>query len=160
MKKDMLLLKVVGIILDSKTKTPEVLLSIEKQQKLLSITICPFEANSIITSLENINTSRLLTYDLFAYFFNKHRFKMQKLEFYDYVKDKYLTRIKYKKGIKSYQINVRASDGLALALKLDTPIFIKRAVLEKSAVKKSIVINDSNDYSNILFIKPASHSFM
>ena len=65
-----------------------------------------------------------------AQFLNRHRFIVERLEIYDMIADKYYARLYYRKGSRHYWLEIRPSDGLALAVRLGTPIFVPDRIIE------------------------------
>lgn len=112
-----------GIALDSQNDIPIVLLQEKEGEKVLPVQIGPFEASAIIIEMENVHPPRPLTHDLFADFFRRHGFKMEHLMIYKQVEEKFYARIYYKKGFKKHSMEVRPSDGLALAIRLEAKIY-------------------------------------
>lgn len=120
-----------GIALDSQTDIPVVLLQELEGKKILPVQIGPFEASAIIIEMENVHPPRPLTHDLFADFFRRHGFKMQYLSIYKREEDKFFARLYYKKGFKTHSMEVRPSDGLALALRLEAKIYCSEAIYDQ-----------------------------
>jgi bifunctional DNase/RNase len=125
----MIRLHIKGILLDENTCEPEVILSTEDELNSFSINIGPAEANAIIVALEEIKTPRPLMHDVFIRFLSQHGFKIESLEIYALVENNYFSRLWYKKGLKRYQMEIRPSDGLALAVRLNIPIYSPKGLL-------------------------------
>jgi len=107
---------------------PLVLL-VDDANRLFSLPVGPFEANSIIVEAEGIKMPRPLTHDLFVAFLNRHGFKIKYMEIYGIQEGKFLARVIYKKGIMSFSMDIRPSDGIALAVRLGFSIFIDDKLL-------------------------------
>ena len=125
----MIKLHIKGILLDENTGEPEVMLSTEDESYSFSINIGPAEANAIIIALEKIKTPCPLMYDLFIRFLTQHGFKIESLEIYAFIENKYYSRLWYKKGLKRYNMEIRPSDGLALVVRLNIPIYLPKGLL-------------------------------
>ena len=131
MKKNFLELKVKGIALEKETNSPIAILQDDCEEYLVTLCIGPYEAGAIITELEGIFTPQPQTHDIFASFFIQHHFSMKHLEIYDITPDNaYRSRIIYKKGLLLYSMDVKPSDGIALAVRLKAPIFIRTDILD------------------------------
>ncbi|MEW5814296.1 MAG: bifunctional nuclease family protein [Spirochaetota bacterium] len=122
MKKDVVEFSVKGIALDKDSQMPLVILQAKNKKILFPIWIGPFEASSIIIEMEGVHPPRPLAHDLLANFILRHGFRVQSLEIYGMVDNKYLAKIHYKKGLRSYSMEVRPSDGIAISLRLGAPI--------------------------------------
>lgn len=125
----MLNFTVKGIALEEKSRLPLVLLHNEKNNILLPLNIGPFEASAIIVEMEGVQPPRPLTHDLLAQVFARHRLRLQTVEIYAAIEDKQLARIKYRSRFKTHTMEVRPSDGIALAIRLDAPIFVSEDVV-------------------------------
>jgi bifunctional DNase/RNase len=122
---------VKGVILDQVSDMPFIILQTDDKKKNVSIGVGPAEAIAIIMALEGIKATRPLTHDLFVHFFLLHRFKVEKVEIYEMVGTKYYAKLYYRKGLRHFKLELRPSDGLALAVRLQTPIFIRKEIIEE-----------------------------
>ncbi|MBN1797035.1 MAG: bifunctional nuclease family protein [Spirochaetales bacterium] len=125
----MIQLHIKGILLDQITGEPQVVLSTADDSYSFPINIGPSEANAIIIALEGIKPPRPLTHDLMIRFLTKHGFKIQALEIYAFIENKYYSRLLYKKGLRHYTMEIRPSDGLALVVRLGIPVRLHKGLL-------------------------------
>jgi len=121
---------VAGVALDGESDIPTVLMRDISGMFLITVPVGAFEASAIIIELEGLHPPRPLTHDLLAEFLRRHRFMLQSFELYERLDDGYLGRIRYRKGLKSFSMEVRPSDGIALALRLGTPILASKDLAE------------------------------
>ena len=124
--------KVRGIALDKETEMPIVILQDSEKRNTMTITIGPFEASAIIIEMEGVCPPRPLTHDIITRLFTAHKFTLQNLEIYGTRGDKYLSRIRYSKGIRKYSMEIRPSDGIALALRMEAEIYVAANLLENN----------------------------
>lgn len=154
-------LSIKGISLHHQSQLPVIILQSNDEKHTIPISIGPFEASAIITELENIHPPRPLTHDLFSEILTKHRFKLTTLYIYKSVKEKYYARIYYKKGIRTYSMEVRPSDGIALIIRHGGEM----------VTNEEVISNNSNDFwlhevnqptQDFLFLKNnnTDHTFM
>jgi bifunctional DNase/RNase len=125
-------MKIKGLVVDPISKMPIVVLEDKENQNMLPIWIGVFEANAIALKVENISTPRPMTHDLLKDFLDKFEINLEKIMITD-VKDNTfyaLLHCKYKN--KKLTIDSRPSDAIALALRLDAPIFVKEEVVQKA----------------------------
>lgn len=142
-----------GIAIEKESQMPIALLQEKGGDKVLPLWVGPFEASSIIVEMEGVQPPRLLTHDLLAFLFQRHNFKMKSLEIHGMVEDKYLARLRYSKGLRRYTVDVRPSDGIALALRLGAPILGDPQLL--TIAEGETVPEDSELYSSeILYLEP------
>ena len=133
---------VKGIALDEHSQMPVVILSCVEHNLAFPLSIGPFEASAIIIEMEGVHPPRPLTHDLFSEIFHRHRFQLLSVEIYGRLDDEYLARIRYKARITVHTMEVRPSDGIALALRLHAPILI-----DESLAKSPLQTFATNEYS-------------
>lgn len=112
-----------GVAIKPDEEAPFVLLRTPAGDRGFSVEIGPFEASSIILHLEGVQPSRPMTHDLLAEVFALNKMKVEGLFIYEAHDNKYYSRLRYRQGLKSATLEVRPSDGLALALRLNFPIY-------------------------------------
>jgi bifunctional DNase/RNase len=132
-------LVVQGIALDERSQLPVILLNEPVRDRTLPVQIGPFEASAIIMELEGIHPPRPLTHDLFAAFFSKHRFEMMNLTITGLLGDRAAAHVEYRKGIRRYSMDVRPSDGFALAIRLGAQIRCETTVLDEMSVDPTFI---------------------
>jgi len=142
-----------GIALEKESQMPLALLQEKGGDTILPLWLGPSEASSIIVEMEGVQPPRLLTHDLLAFLFNRHGYRMKKLEIYGDIDDKYYSRLHYAKGFRRYSVEVRPSDGIALALRLGAPILGDPLLLQNSPGEGFQVV-DENLSSEILYLEP------
>ncbi len=131
----MIEMKVMGIALDTRTGSPIVVLHDMDNRKALPIWIGSAEASAIIRRIENIEVSRPMTHDLIASIVEKTGGTIDRVEINDVEKETYyaIIYIKDKEG-NEIEIDARPSDAIAVAIRVDAPIFITANVLANGSV--------------------------
>jgi bifunctional DNase/RNase len=115
-------LHIKGFFLDQ-DRMPVAVLSDATGKRVLPVWIGPSEASSIIVELEEIKSPRPLAHDILASYFQRHGFTMDSLEIYGQTGELgYNARIKYHRRLRHFDMEVRPSDGLALAVRLKAPV--------------------------------------
>ena len=142
-----------GIAIEKETQMPMALLQEKGGERVLPLWVGPSEASSIIVEMEGVQPPRLLTHDLLAFLFNRHKYKLKNLEIYAMVEDKFLARIHYSRGLRRYTVDVRPSDGIALALRLGAPILGDPVLLKNPEVES---LREDSEFlsSEILYLEP------
>ncbi|HEX3036412.1 MAG TPA: bifunctional nuclease family protein [Thermodesulfobacteriota bacterium] len=125
-------MKVSGIALDPFTNTPIVILKDVAGEKILPIWIGFMEASSIAMELEKTPRVRPLTHDLLKNMLETLKYSVTRVEVTDLRSDTFYAEIHLKRGSEEYILDSRPSDAIAIALRTDSPIFVKDDVLEKS----------------------------
>ncbi len=131
----MIEMKVMGIALDTRTGSPIVVLHDMDNRKALPIWIGSAEASAIIRRIENIEVSRPMTHDLIASIVEKTGGTIDRVEINDVEKETYyaIIYIKDKEG-NEIEIDARPSDAIAVAIRVDAPIFVTANVLANGSV--------------------------
>lgn len=131
----MIEMKVMGIALDTRTGSPIVVLHDKDNRKALPIWIGSAEASAIIRKIENISVSRPMTHDLFVQYTQKTGFEIDRIEINDVEKETYYAIIYLKdENGKETEIDARPSDAIAIAIRVDAPIFVTANVLANGSV--------------------------
>lgn len=131
----MIEMKVMGIALDTRTGSPIVVLHDIENRRALPIWIGSAEASSIIRKIENLGVSRPMTHDLVISIIEKTGFKIDKIEINDVEKETYYATIFLEgKDGKTVEIDSRPSDAIAIAIRVDAPIYVTSNVLATGSV--------------------------
>ncbi|MCM8818004.1 MAG: bifunctional nuclease family protein [Candidatus Omnitrophica bacterium] len=126
---------VEGVVLNVLTSTPIVILRSE-EGKVLPIVIGIFEAQSILLILEKADFPRPLTHDLMKILIIALKGEVQCLEIHSLKDNVYYANILIKIGGEIKKIDCRPSDGIALALRCEAPIFVAEDLLESPDIIK------------------------
>ncbi len=129
MKEERIRLTVRGIALEKESQTPIVILRNDEETAILPVLIGPSEASAIIIAMEGMKPPRPLTHDLLVQFLDLHGFSLLWVEIYGFLDGKHLARIRYRKGVRSWTLEVRPSDGIALAVRTQAPIYATREMI-------------------------------
>jgi uncharacterized protein len=128
MEKTLIELRIRGVSMEK--DEPIVILEERKTERRLQVKVGPFEASAIILELEGISSPRPLTHDLLAAIFEEGGFSLEGVELFGDSAEGARARLSYRKGPRSYEKEVRPSDALALALRLDAPVFASSSMLD------------------------------
>lgn len=131
----MIEMRVMGIALDTRTGSPIVVLHDKDNRKALPIWIGSAEASAIIRKIENLVVARPMTHDLIIDIISKTGYNLDRIEITDVEKETYFASIclKNEKG-EEVIIDSRPSDAIAVAIRVDAPIFVSPAVLSNGSV--------------------------
>ncbi len=131
----MIEMKVMGIALDTRTGSPIVVLHDKENRKALPIWIGSAEASAIIRKIENLTVSRPMTHDLIINIIEKTGYEIDKIEINDVEKDTYYATIFLRgKDDNIIEIDSRPSDAIAVAIRVDAPIFVTANVISNGSV--------------------------
>jgi bifunctional DNase/RNase len=155
----MIELHIRGFFLDS-DRMPVAVLSDGTGKKVLPMWIGPSEASSIIVELEEIKSPRPLSHDILASYFQRHGFTMDKLEIYGQSGEfGYNARIKYHKRLRHFEMEIRPSDGLALAVRLKSPVLAEDNLLS-SADLCTFLASLQDPCKGLIFFPPELESHL
>ena len=131
----MIEMKVMGIALDTRTGSPIVVLHDKDNRKALPIWIGSAEASAIIRKIENLTVARPMTHDLIIDIIKKTGYELDRVEINDVEKETYYATLYLKNNEgKEVEIDSRPSDAIAVAIRVDAPIFISAKVLSSGSV--------------------------
>ena len=123
-----------GVMFDQNTQTPVVLLSDEDQKAVIPIWIGLCEARSIEIGLSDAVAPRPMTYDLIAAVIRTLNAKVDRIVIVDIRDQVYYAQVEISVNGKVSKIDARPSDAIALASRMNSPIYVKKSVIDKAAV--------------------------
>lgn len=131
----MIEMKVMGIAIDTASGSPIIVLNDKDNRKALPIWIGSAEASAIIRKIENIKVLRPMTHDLIIDVIEKTGYNVDRVEINDVEKETYFSTIYLinEEG-KEVTIDSRPSDAIAVAIRVDAPIFVSAKVLADGSV--------------------------
>jgi len=130
----MIEVKVVNVAIDANSKMPVIVLKEKTGEKTLPIWIGLFEAQAIALALENVKPPRPLTHDLAKSLIEKLKGKVDRVVISDLRNNTFYAQILIKRNGESIKVDSRPSDAIAIALRLNVPIFIDEAVLDNVTI--------------------------
>jgi hypothetical protein len=125
--------KIKGLMMDPLTNSPIVVLQEVSSDTLLPIWVGIFEANAIALQIEKVDTPRPMTHDLIKGLLTHLSVKVTKIVVTELKDNTFYALIFLNAGGKTITVDSRPSDAIALALRMDSPIFVTDEVLSKSA---------------------------
>ena len=131
----MIEMKVMGIAIDTASGSPIIVLNDKENRKALPIWIGSAEASAIIRKIENIKVLRPMTHDLIIDVVQKTGYFVSRVEINDVEKDTYFSTIYLSnENEEEVKIDARPSDAIAVAIRVDAPIFVSAKVLADGSV--------------------------
>jgi bifunctional DNase/RNase len=125
-------MKIRGLIPDPVTNMPVVLLKADGAETVLPIWVGVYEANAIALEIEKVTTPRPMTHDLLKNLLVGLETTVQKVVVTELRDDTFFAVIWLEREGQAISIDSRPSDALALALRMDCPIFVEDEVLKSS----------------------------
>ncbi len=131
----MIEMKVMGIAIDTASGSPIIVLNDKENRKALPIWIGSAEASAIIRKIENIKVLRPMTHDLIIDIIEKTGYEISRVEINDVEKETYYSTIFLaNEAGNEIAIDSRPSDAIAVAIRVDAPIFVSAKVLADGSV--------------------------
>jgi bifunctional DNase/RNase len=124
--------KIKTIMVDPNTQSPVVILESVADKRLLPIWIDIAEARAIALELEHVKPPRPLTHDLLRNILNRLGATLERAVITDLRNSTYYALLYLKSKGQDLQIDARPSDAMALALKMNAPVFVAPQVFAKS----------------------------
>jgi bifunctional DNase/RNase len=137
--------KVRGLLVDPTTNSPIVLLKDVGSEAMLPIWVGPYEANSIASEIEKISPQRPMTHDLLRNVINQMGGTVRRVIVTDLRDNTFYAVIEIMTAERVVFMDSRPSDAIALALRVDCPIFIREEVLEASRIDDKVVDEEASD---------------
>lgn len=126
---------VMGIAIDTRTGSPIVVLQDKDNCRALPIWIGSAEASAIIRVIENIKVARPMTHDLIINMIEQIGYKVDRIEILNVEKETFYSNIVLKNDKdEEVLIDSRPSDAIAVAIRVDAPIFVSPSVLADSSI--------------------------
>jgi bifunctional DNase/RNase len=130
MGKELMEVKVMGIVVDPKASNPVVVLVDLTGQKALPIWIGVFEAEAISRGLEDAVTLRPMTHDLMKQILDTFQASLTRVVISDIKENTFYANLYLNIEGKELVVDSRPSDAIALAVRVKAPIFIAESVVE------------------------------
>lgn len=136
-------MEIKGLMLDPSSNVPIVILKQADSQIFLPIWIGVFEANAIALQIEGVESPRPMTHDLLRATLELLDATVDRIVISELKDNTFYARIHLRNDGRALEIDARPSDAIALALRTDSPIFVRRHVLEEAqAVDLASEISD------------------
>ena len=131
--------KIGALIMDPNTNTPIVVLKGIESETVLPIWVGAFEANAIALEIEKIAPQRPMTHDLLRNLIVECGLNAKKVTITDLQENTFYAIIELTNANgETMTLDSRPSDAIALALRLDCPIFVMQKVIDLSASSNQV----------------------
>jgi bifunctional DNase/RNase len=138
-------MKIRGLMMDPVTNMPIVILKDVGSDTVLPIWVGVPEANAIALEIEKVTTPRPLTHDLIKNVLTGLETLVHKVVVTELKEDTFYAVIWLERDGHIISIDSRPSDALAVALRMDCPIFVEEQVLKTSKQAVSLSERATND---------------
>ncbi len=131
-------MKIRGLMMDPVTNMPIVVLKDSTGNSVLPIWVGIYEANAIALEIEKVNTPRPMTHDLIKNLLMGLETNVRKVVVNELKDDTFYAVIWLDCDGQAIAVDSRPSDALALALRVDCPIFVEDGVLKNSKISGTV----------------------
>jgi bifunctional DNase/RNase len=138
-------MKIRGLMMDPVNNMPIVVLKDVNGTAILPIWVGIYEANAIALEIEKVATPRPMTHDLIRNLLFGLEAGVKKVVVSDLKDDTFYAVIWVEKNGEMISVDSRPSDALAIALRLDCPIYVEETVLRSSKSANAVVETTNNE---------------
>ena len=131
----MIEMSLVGVRVELPSNQPIVLLKESGGERYLPIWIGAVEATAIAFALQGIETPRPMTHDLMRDMLGELNVNVESIVISDLVEQTFYATIKMATATGTPEVSSRPSDAIALAVRLNTPIYAAEEVLEQAGIE-------------------------
>ena len=135
----MVRMEVAHLGLDRSTNTPVVVLKERSGDRMLRIFIGAPEAAAIALEMRGESPPRPMTHDLLKHLLAGWGGALRRVTITGLKDNTYFAELLVYRGEQIFEIDARPSDGIALALRTDAPIFVSEDVLEGDSAEPGAV---------------------
>jgi len=138
-------MKIRGLMMDPVTNMPIVILKDVNGNAILPIWVGIYEANAIALEIEKVSTPRPMTHDLIRTLLHGLETSVRKIVVNELKEDTFYAMIWLEKDGQLISVDSRPSDALAVALRLDCPIYVEDSVLNSSKMANAVTDKINNE---------------
>ncbi len=138
-------MKIRGLMMDPVTNMPIVILKDVNGATVLPIWVGVYEANAIALEIEKVATPRPMTHDLIKSLLHGLETNVRKVVVNELKDDTFYAVIWLDHEGDMISVDSRPSDALAIALRLDCPIYVEESVLKSSKVAATVSDKVNNE---------------
>ena len=131
----MIEMSLVGVRVELPSNQPIVLLKESSGERYLPIWIGAVEATAIAFALQGIETPRPMTHDLMRDILGELNVNVERIVISDLVDQTFFATIRMAAGANAPEVSSRPSDAIALAVRLNTPIYAAEEVLDQAGIE-------------------------
>lgn len=117
----------------------------QPQKKVLPIWIGMFEAQAILFKLQNLFFQRPLTHDLLKNVIETLKSSVEYVVITKIENNTFFAEIHIKKDNEKFVIDSRPSDALALAVRVEVPIYVNEKVMLQAGMDKEEFLKEQKD---------------
>ena len=125
---------VAGLGIAPPSSVPLLLLKEREGERVLPVAIGPLEAQAVVMPLQGVKPPRPMTHDIFVEIVASLGGHLRRVEITELVDSTFHARLMLETNGEERTYDIRPSDGVALAVRTETPIFVSEQVLDQAAI--------------------------
>lgn len=122
--------RIRGLMMDPSTNMPIVVLKDVASETVMPIWVGIFEANAIAIEIEKLAAPRPMTHDLMRNLIGHLNARLERIVITEIKDDTFHAVLWLSQGGEEVTVDARPSDAIALALRLDCPIYVSEHVMQ------------------------------
>lgn len=115
----------------------------------IPVVIGAAEAQSIALKMEGINPPRPMTHDLFVSFAHAFGVKLREVFIYKFEDGIFSSELTFSDGERTVTIDSRTSDGIAIAMRTNAPIYTTHEILNETGFEMEIQDAEQEDGAEV-----------
>jgi bifunctional DNase/RNase len=125
---------VAGLGIAPPSSVPLLLLKERTGERVLPVGIGPLEAQAIVMPLQGVKPPRPLTHDIMLEIVTSLGVHLRRVEIVELIESTFHARLTVEYAGQERVYDIRPSDGVALAVRTETPIFVAEAVFDQAGI--------------------------
>ncbi|MHB8572154.1 MAG: bifunctional nuclease family protein [Candidatus Dormibacteria bacterium] len=111
-----------------------VILKDRSRDRFLPIWIGSYEANAIALRITGITPDRPITHDLMVTILGEMEAVLQQVIVTSLANEVFFARLVFQQGGREFDVDARPSDAIALAVRMEAPIYVSEEVFDRAGV--------------------------
>lgn len=125
---------VAGLGIAPPSSVPLLLLKEREGERVLPVAIGPLEAQAVVMPLQGVKPPRPMTHDIFVEIVASLGAHLRRVEITQLIDSTFHARLMLETNGEERSYDIRPSDGVALAVRTEVPIFVAEDVLDQAAI--------------------------
>jgi uncharacterized protein len=125
---------VAGLGIAPPSSVPLLLLKEREGERVLPVAIGPLEAQAVVMPLQGVKPPRPMTHDIFVEIVASLGAHLRRVEITQLIDSTFHARLMLETNGQERSYDIRPSDGVALAVRTEVPIFVAEEVLDQAAI--------------------------
>lgn len=136
---------IYGVSFDMVGKQPIILLKSVDGNEFLPIWIGHPEAAAILMKLQGADTPRPMTHDLMTTLFEQLEIVCEQVAVTELRDNTFYASVTLRHGDRTFEIDSRPSDAIAIAVRTEAPIFVAEEVIAESGIEFEHEVEETED---------------